>query len=64
MPIVMLLTTSDLMRPIRIPDFSWARCRAAYHGFNYPVPNSSTLLPSYPAEPPALVIGTTDGRQI
>ncbi len=63
MPIVMLLTTRDLMRPDRNSDFSWARCRAAYHGFNYPVPNSSTLLPSYPAGTPALVSGTTDGRQ-
>jgi hypothetical protein len=26
-------------------DFSWARRGAAYLGFNYPVPNSSTLLP-------------------
>ena len=63
MPIVMFLTTSDLMRPDQNSDFSWARCRAAYHGFNYPVPNSSTLLPSYPAGTPALVSGTTDGRQ-
>ena len=45
MPIVMFLTTSDLMRPDQNSDFSWARRGAAYRGFNYPVPNSSTLLP-------------------
>jgi len=64
MPIVMFLTTSELMRPDQNSDFSLGRCRAAYHGSNYPVPNSSTLLPSYPAGTPALVSGTTDGRQI
>jgi len=32
-------------------------------GFIYPVPNSSTLLPSYPTGTPALVRRTTDGRQ-
>ena len=32
MPIVMFLTTSDLMRPDQNSCFSWARCRAAYHG--------------------------------
>ena len=63
MPIVMFLTNSDLMRPDQNSDFSWARCRASYHGFNYPVPNSSTLLPSFPAGTPALVSGTTDERQ-
>jgi hypothetical protein len=55
MPIVMFSTTSDLLRPDQNSNFSWARCSAAYHGFNYPVPNSSTLLPSYPAVTPALV---------
>ncbi len=64
MPIVMFLTTSDIMRPDHDSCFSLARCRAPYHGFNYPVPHSSTLLPSYPAGPPALVSGTTSGRQI
>ncbi len=48
MPIVMFSTTTDLMRPDQNSDFIWARYRAAYHGFNYPVRNSSTLLPSYP----------------
>ena len=57
MPIVMFLTTSDLMRLDQDSDFSWARCRAPYHGFNYPVPHSSTLLPSHPAGTPALVSG-------
>jgi hypothetical protein len=52
MPIVMFLTTSDLMRPDRNSNFSWARGGAAYHGFEYPVPHSSTLLPSYPAGTP------------
>ncbi len=64
MPIVMFSTTSDLMRPDQNSDFSRARCRAAYHGFNYPAPNSSALLHSHPAGTPALVSGTTDGRQI
>jgi hypothetical protein len=63
MPIVMFLTTSDLMRPDLNSDFSWGRCRAAYHGSNDPVPNSSTQLPSYLAGTPALASGTTDGRQ-
>src|ERR1017187_4718012 len=36
MPIVMFLTTSDIMRPDQDSCFSLARCRAAYHGFNYP----------------------------
>ena len=64
MPIVMFLTNSDLMRPDQDSYFSSARCRASYHGFNYPVPHSSTLLPSYPAGTPALLSGTADGRQI
>jgi hypothetical protein len=38
MPIVMFLTTSDLMRPDQNSCFSWARCRAAYHGFNIRCP--------------------------
>jgi hypothetical protein len=59
MPIVMFLTTSNIMRPDQDSCFSLARCRAAYHGFHYPVPHSSTLLRSYPAGTPALVIGTT-----
>jgi hypothetical protein len=63
MPIVMFLTTSDHMRPDQNSYFSWGRRRAAYHGSNYPVPNSSTLLPSYPAGISALASGTTDGRQ-
>ena len=46
MPIVMLLTTSNIARPYQGSCFSLARCRAAYHGFNYPVPRSSTLLRS------------------
>jgi hypothetical protein len=37
MPIVMFLTASDLMRPDQNSDFSWGRCRAAYHGSDYPV---------------------------
>jgi hypothetical protein len=40
LPIVMFLTTSDIMRPDQDSCFSLARCRAAYHGFNYPVPHS------------------------
>jgi hypothetical protein len=64
MPIVMFLTNSDLMHPDQNSYFSWARCRASYHGFNYPVPHSSILLPSYPAGTAALLRGTTDGRQI
>ena len=38
MPIVMFLTTSEIMRPDQDSCFSLARCRAAYRGFNYPVP--------------------------
>jgi hypothetical protein len=64
MLIVMFLTTGDLMRPDQNSDFSWTRCRATYHGFNYPVPHSSTLLRSYPAGTSALVSGITGGRQI
>jgi hypothetical protein len=52
MPIVMFLTTSNIMRPDQDSCFSLARCRAAYHGFDYPVPHSSTLLRSYPAGTP------------
>lgn len=52
MPIVLFLTTSDLIRPDQNSYFSWTRCRAAYHGFNYPVPHASTLLPSSLQEPP------------
>ncbi len=37
-PIVMFLTTSDIMRPDQDSCFSLARCRAAYHAFNDPVP--------------------------
>jgi hypothetical protein len=37
MPIVMFLTTSDIMRPDQDSCLSLARCRAVYHGFNYPV---------------------------
>jgi hypothetical protein len=63
MPIVMLLTTSDIMRPDKDSYFSLARCRAAYHAFSDPVPHSSTLSPSFPARSPTLVSGTADGRQ-
>jgi hypothetical protein len=37
MPIVMLSTTSDIMRPDQDSCFSLARCRAAYYAFNDPV---------------------------
>jgi len=40
MPIVMLSTTSDIMRPDQDSCFSLARCSAAYHAFNDPVPHS------------------------
>jgi hypothetical protein len=40
MPIVMFLTTNDNMRPDQDSCFSLARCRAAYHAFNDPVPHS------------------------
>jgi hypothetical protein len=63
MPIVMFLTTSDLMRPDQKSDFSWERCRAALPWIQLSGANSSTLLPSYPAGTPAFVSGTTDGRQ-
>ena len=39
MLIVMFLTTSDLMCADQNSCFSWARCRAVYHGFEYPGPN-------------------------
>ena len=38
MPIVMFLTTSDIMRPDQDSCFSVARYRAAYHAFNDPAP--------------------------
>jgi hypothetical protein len=40
MPIVMFLTTNGIMRPDQDSCFSLARCGAAHHGFNYPVPHS------------------------
>jgi hypothetical protein len=46
MPIVMLATTGDLVRPDQNSDFNRARHTAVCHEFNYPVPNSSALLPS------------------
>ena len=55
MPIVMFLTTSDLMRPDQNSDFSWARCRKAYDGLNYPVPKSSTLVAFPPCRNPRVV---------
>ncbi len=37
MPIVVLSTTSDIMRPDQDSCFSLAQCRAAHHAFNDPV---------------------------
>jgi hypothetical protein len=63
MPIVMFLTTSDIMRPDQDSCFSLARCRAAYHAFDYPVPHSWTLSPSYPARTPRWSAGPqTEGK--
>ena len=61
MPIVMFLTTSDLMRPIRIPTSAGRGAERPTMGSSIPVPNSSTLLLSFPAGTPALVTGATDG---
>ena len=60
MPIVMFSTTSDLMRPIKF-RLRWARCRAAYHEFIYPVLiRRLCCCPSH-CRNPALVTGATDG---
>ena len=64
MPIVMFLTNSDLMRPDQNSYISWVRCRASYHGFNYPVPQFVDSVAFLPCRNPALLSGTTDGRQI
>jgi len=60
MSIVVLLTTSDIMRPDQNSCISLARCRAAYHGFSYPEPHAYLLSPSYTARTPALVTRTAD----
>jgi hypothetical protein len=62
MPIVRFFTTSDPTRPDRNSGISLTRRRAAYQGFNNPLPHSSTLLPSQAAGTPAVLSGTTHGK--
>ena len=60
MPIVMFLTTSDIMRPDQNSCISLARCRAACHGFDYPAPMRSPVA-FLPCTNPR--VGHRDGRR-
>ena len=63
MRIVMFLTTSDLMRPIRILTSAGRGAERPTMDSTIRCPNSSTLLPSYPAGTPRCSAGLpTEGK--